>query len=93
MKQLCLKRLTASFVLAMTLCSAPLAFAATGPAQGDTSGPAAGTQTTPSAAVQKQVSNPNGSTNAGAPGATGKAGAESGDKPATPPSHGPSTTR
>ena len=69
-----------SGVLALALGYAPLAIAA-GPAQGDTSGPAAGTQTTPSTAVQKQVSSPNGSTSAGAPGAAGKPGAESGDKP------------
>jgi hypothetical protein len=62
---------------------APMAKAA-GPAPGDTSGPAAGTSVKPSASTQKQVTNPNGGTAAGAPGATGKQGSESGEKPNRP---------
>lgn len=67
--------------LAVSLCCAPLAIAA----QGETSGPAAGTNVTPSTATQKQASNPNGSTAAGAPGMAGKQGGESGAKPETGP--------
>jgi hypothetical protein len=72
-------RLSAGTLSVLLFC-APAAMAA-GPAQGDTSGPAAGTRVTPSTATQKQVSSPDRSTAAGAPGATGKQGAESGEKP------------
>ena len=68
-------------ILSMLLFFAPIAMAA-GPAQGDTSGPAAGTDVTPSTATQK--SSPDRSTAAGAPGATGKQGAEFGEKPDKP---------
>jgi hypothetical protein len=81
MEATCRKLTISSGVLALALGWAPFAIAAE-PAQGETSGPAAGTQTKPSTAVQKQVSEPKGSTSAGAPGATGKPGAESGDKEA-----------
>jgi hypothetical protein len=71
-------RLSAGILSTLLLC-APIAMAA-GPTQGDTSGPAAGTNVAPSAATQKQVSTPERSTAAGAPGAAGKQGAESGEQ-------------
>jgi hypothetical protein len=82
-----------SAVVALGLGCAPLAVAATGPAQGETSGPAAGSQTTPGSAVQKQASSPNGSTAAGAPGTAAKQGTEAGDKPAGSANKGQSSTR
>ena len=69
-----------TILLAALAVSFPPPVLAAGPGQGETSGPAAGSTTAPSTAVQKQASNPNGSTAAGAPGVAGKSGAESGDK-------------
>lgn len=68
-------------VLSLALCFAPAAFAANGAAAGTTSGPAAGKQTMPNTAVEKDSSNMNGSDAAGAPGAKGKSGTESGHAP------------
>jgi hypothetical protein len=68
-------------MLSLALGCAPMALAANGPAQGDTSGPAAGTNTTPSTAVQKQTASPNAGTAAGAPGVSGKQGSQSGTQP------------
>lgn len=69
--------------LSMALFCAPIAMAATGPAQGNTSGPAAGTNVKPNTAIQKQASNPHTSVAAGAPGTSGERGTESGAKPST----------
>ena len=87
MKTTCSRWGIASGVLAVALLAAPLAMAA----QGDTSGPAAGKPTTPSTAVQKNASDTNGTSAAGAPGVSGKGGAESGSKPDSP--SGSSTNR
>jgi hypothetical protein len=76
-----LKLTLASGILALAVGGTAQTVAAAGP-PGETSGPAAGTKTTPGAAVHKQASNPNDGTSAGAPGASGKQGSESGDKPA-----------
>ena len=82
MKARRLTQLMAACGLVATVGGVPIAVAA-GPAQGETSGPASGSPTVPSAAVQKQASNPNGTSVAGAPGVAGKQGGESGVKPHT----------
>jgi hypothetical protein len=73
-------------ILTMTLAYAPMAQAATGgdssSSPGVTSGPAAGSTAVPEAAVRKQPRNQDGSSAGGAPGVTGKQGAESGAAPA-----------
>ena len=69
--------------LAIAVFCAPIAMAATGSAQGDTSGPAAGTNVKPGTAMQKHASNATRSTAAGAPGMSGKQGTEAGAKPNT----------
>jgi len=76
-----LMRSIAAGGLATVIGFTPLAMAANGPAQGETSGPASGSPTTPSTAVQKQVSPPHGSTSAGAPGVASKEGTEAGGDP------------
>jgi hypothetical protein len=72
-----------ALALVTALVWAPVAMAAQGPAQGDTSGPAVGSPPTPSAAVQKHTSSQTGAAS-GAPGVEAKSGTESGAAPKAP---------
>ena len=68
-------------ILALALCAAPAAFAASNSSEGTTSGPAAGSTTVPSTATQKHASNGNATAATGNAGVTAKRGAEGGPAP------------
>jgi hypothetical protein len=76
-------RIGIAAALTTALAWAPVAVAAEGSAQGNTSGPAVGTPPTPSGAVQKHTSSQAGAA-AGAPGVEAKSGTESGRAPKPP---------
>lgn len=93
MRKRCSKWFIPAGAVMLAVYCAPVTVVAADTGKGESSGPAAGTTTTPGTAAQKQNSARTDSSVAGAPGVSGKQGAESGAKPKDSGANDQSTPR